>query len=189
MFLPVPILHLGMVEQVSDLRRHAQHLHWQQSMVVTAVGIDPRPPTYMLCLLITTVLWLTRGSMPIGMPHKKSLWSKLLSVRMTTSIQTDEHAQMVYNCISWSTISANIHQGHEKMPILQDVYKLVRTQPHQTGMQKCSLRYGSDDEINRATNMVTIKSFNFNMRSVMVMKQKQSAVKKTHKIRILSRQR
>ena len=31
MFLPVPILHLGMVKQVSDLKRHAQHLHQQQS--------------------------------------------------------------------------------------------------------------------------------------------------------------
>ena len=30
MFLPVPILHFGVVEQVSDLGRHAQHLHQQQ---------------------------------------------------------------------------------------------------------------------------------------------------------------
>ena len=29
--LPVPILHLCIMEQVSDLSRHAQHLHQQQS--------------------------------------------------------------------------------------------------------------------------------------------------------------
>ena len=30
MFLPIPILPLGMVKQVYDLMRHAQHLHQQK---------------------------------------------------------------------------------------------------------------------------------------------------------------
>ena len=58
MFLSVPILHLGMVKQVSDLKETCSASPPAAVMVVTAVGIEPGPPTYKPCLLITTLLWL-----------------------------------------------------------------------------------------------------------------------------------
>ena len=53
--LPVPILHLGMVEQVSDFKETCSASPPVTVMVVTAVGIEPRLPTYKPCLLTTTL--------------------------------------------------------------------------------------------------------------------------------------
>ena len=55
----VPILHLGMVEQVCDLRRHAQHL----LQVVVVVGIKPWLPAQKPCFLTTTLPRLLMGIM------------------------------------------------------------------------------------------------------------------------------
>ena len=62
MFLPVPILYLGMVEQVSDVRETCSASQPAAVMVVMAVGIKPGLPAYKPCLLTIT---------PLGCPYKE----------------------------------------------------------------------------------------------------------------------
>ena len=59
MFLPVPILHLGMVEQVNDFKETCSASQPAAVMVVMEVGIEPGLPAYKPCLLTTTLLRLT----------------------------------------------------------------------------------------------------------------------------------
>ena len=81
MFVLVPILHLGMVEQVCDLRRHAQHLH----QVVVVVGIEPWPPTQKPCFLTTTLPQLTYINSCPRCLRRKSQQDKAPLVNIETS--------------------------------------------------------------------------------------------------------
>ena len=76
----VPIWHLGMVKQVRDLRRHAQHLH----QVVLVVGIEPQLPAQKPCFLTTTLPWPNvydgKTIVPVGQKKVKCwliLWRML----------------------------------------------------------------------------------------------------------------
>ena len=91
--LPVPILHLGMVEQVNDFKETCSASPPAAVMVVMAVGIEPGLPAYKPCLLTTTLPQLTHTidihscmpRMPYGSLQMSISWNGL---SMPTNIRS-----------------------------------------------------------------------------------------------------